>query len=65
MSRVADTIAFLMSWAVTDSVQLYRRMHDAGPEDEAFIQSNLCRFDLDRFNAMAADIDDIVMNGGA
>jgi hypothetical protein len=30
MSRVADTIAFLMSWAVTDSVQLYRRMHDAG-----------------------------------
>jgi hypothetical protein len=36
-----------------------------GPKDEAFIQSNLCRFDLDRFNAMAADIDDIVMNGGA
>jgi hypothetical protein len=64
MSRVADTIAFLMAWPVANSVQLYRRMQRAGPEEEAFIQRHLCCFDWGRFNTMGADIEKMAMNGG-
>ncbi|BBO71034.1 hypothetical protein DSCA_49640 [Desulfosarcina alkanivorans] len=64
MGRVADTIAFLMAWPVTDSAQLFRRMRDAGPEGQAFIRSKLCRFDAARFNAMGEDIKNIAMGGG-
>lgn len=62
MCRVADTIAFLMSWQVADSADLYRRM-EKGPEEKAFVLSHLCRFDRSRFNAMGEDIRKIVLGG--
>lgn len=61
MGRVADTITFLMSWQIVDSAQLYRHLQEAGPEGQALIRSNLCRFDHDRFYAMGEEIQHIVM----
>jgi hypothetical protein len=63
MCRVGDTVAFLMSWRVEDSAELYRRLQEAGPDGRAFILSNLCRFDGRRFGAMGADIEEMVLKG--
>ena len=43
--RVADTLAFLAAWGITDSVELWRRLEKVSPEERAYAESNLCRFD--------------------
>lgn len=62
MGRIADTIAFLSSWQIADSVQLYQRLQAAGPEGAALVRSKLCRFDRQRFNAMGVTIHRVVRN---
>lgn len=61
MCKVADTIAFLMSWQIVDSSDMVFRMQAAGHESAAFIHANLCQFDHDFFNAMEADIHALSM----
>ena len=56
MGKVADTIAFLMSWRIVDSVDLCFRIQAADHEGAALIHANLCQFNHDIFNAIKADI---------
>lgn len=60
MGQVADTMAFLIAWRVEDAVEFHRRMVSMDPHDRAFIESNLCRFDTERFMAMYTDIQAIL-----
>lgn len=64
MYQVADTVAFLMSWQITDSAQFYRRLKGETPESEAFILSRLCRFNDHLFNDMGVDIENMMMQRG-
>jgi len=64
MCRVADTIAFLSAWQITDCKDLAKRMVPAR-EDNTLIAANLCRFDLDCFNEMGDDIERIGCNANA
>jgi hypothetical protein len=64
MGRVADTLAFLVAWRIDDAVAFHRRMGAMDLQEKAFIESNLCRFDHERFMAMYADIREIVYANG-
>jgi hypothetical protein len=56
MCRVADTMAFWMSWQVSGPSDLMARFESADDDSRCFIQSNLCRFDHSRFHGMGAEI---------
>lgn len=60
MRQVADTLAFLIAWRIEDAVEFHRRMGSMDLHGRAFIESNLCRFDTDRFVAMYRDIQEIL-----
>ena len=60
MGKVAHTIGFLYSWQIIDCADLYRRIRAASPEEEAFILSNLCRFDKKRFIDMGRAVERIL-----
>ena len=63
MCRVTDTIAFLMSWQIADSADLFMRIQNSGPETGISIRSHLCLFDHESFHELGEDIEDMVLNG--
>lgn len=60
MAQVADTMAFLIAWRVDDAGEFHQRIRSMDLRGQAFIESNLCRFDYGRFVAMYTDIQDIL-----
>ncbi len=65
MCRVADTVAFLTSWRITDRHELAARMEVQGPEGRAFVKENLCQFDNSRFREMGEDIISLIASHDA
>lgn len=63
MGRIANTIAFLSAWRITDACRLYEKRHQAEPEVRAFIDQNLCCFDLALFNELGKDIQQLLAGG--
>jgi hypothetical protein len=63
MCQVADTIAFLSAWQVTDNQELFRQIQHASPVDRDFILTNLCHFDDQYFLEMGEDIERIILSG--
>lgn len=63
MRRVADTIAFLSAWQVTDNQALYKKIRHASPVDRKLIINKLCRFDNHYFVEMGEDIEGIILDG--
>ena len=51
MKRIADTIAFLSSWSIDNQFQLQSQLASANPQSKKFIESNLCRFGRNGFDA--------------
>jgi hypothetical protein len=45
MTAVADTLGFLAAGQILSSTELYLRLQAADPEERAFIERHLCRFD--------------------
>lgn len=60
IGQVADTLAFLIAWRIEDSVALHQRIGSMDLPDRAFIESNLCRFNTERFVAMYKDMQDLL-----
>jgi hypothetical protein len=56
MNRIAETIGFLCSWQVADAVDLNQRLGAATRETRQFVQSHLCNFDLNLFEALGHDV---------
>lgn len=54
MQKVADTIAFLSAWRITNSEELFARIQTSSPETRSFIEANLCRFSDARFRSLGA-----------
>ena len=52
MKRIAETIAFLASWQISDATELHRRISESTSETRVFIESHLCRFKNDLFFAI-------------
>ena len=46
--RIVATLTFLAAWPIHDSVELWRRLHDASERE--FVESNLCRFNTQVFD---------------
>ena len=62
MCRVADTIAFLSAWQMTDNQQLFKQISHASPVDRELIISNLCYFNDQYFAEMGEDIERIILH---
>ncbi|QTA79940.1 Uncharacterized protein dnl_22220 [Desulfonema limicola] len=56
MCRIADTIAFLMSWKVENLSDLHDRLQAAGRNERLFVEKKLCRFNKTLFNEIGKDI---------
>jgi hypothetical protein len=54
--RIADTLAYLAAWRVSDSAELWRRLQESSVRDRVFAESNLCRFDAEVFHRLGADL---------
>jgi hypothetical protein len=63
MCRVADTIAFLSAWQITDHQKLDQQLQHASPADRELIVTNLCRFDDHCFIEMGEDIERMILHG--
>ncbi len=63
MCRVADTMAFLSAWQMTDNQALFNRIQRCSPEDRELIMANLCYFDDRYFVEMGLDIEAISLHG--
>jgi hypothetical protein len=63
MRRIADTIAFLCAWPMTDNQKLHQQIRHASPADRELIVTNLCRFDGQYFTEMGEDIESIILHG--
>lgn len=56
MKRAASAMAFL--WASRwDAASLRRRLRVSAPAERRWLESRLCRFDRDRFDAMGRELD--------
>ena len=56
MAHAANTIAVLAAWQVQADTDLARRMQTASSADREMIEKSRCRFKLDDFHTMGADI---------
>jgi len=56
MCRVADAIAFLMAWQVTDLGELHHRLGQSDGSTRRFVSRHLCRFTRDRFEKLGSEI---------
>jgi hypothetical protein len=54
--RIADTLAYLAAWRVSDSAELWRRLQESSVREKVFAESNLCRFDAQVFHRIGADL---------
>lgn len=63
MAQVADTLAFLAAWQVTDSTALVRRMQTASPADRELLQARSCGFDVAQYHALGEAIANVVTGG--
>ena len=54
--RIADTLAFLAAWPISDSAELWRRLQAASPSEREFVASNLCRFDRQIFDQIGVSL---------
>ena len=63
MCRIADTIAFLSAWQMTDNRELFRQIEHASPGDRDLIMANLCLFDDHYFVQMGEDIERMILHG--
>jgi hypothetical protein len=62
--RVADTLAFLAAWRLTDSSDLWRRMQGCSAKERDFAVSNLCRFDTGTFQRIGRDLSNALSQPG-
>jgi hypothetical protein len=54
--RIADALAFLAAWRISDSAELWRRLEASSPRERVFAESHLCRFDVRVFHRIGADL---------
>ncbi|MCU0602914.1 MAG: hypothetical protein MUC33_09660 [Desulfobacterales bacterium] len=54
--RIADTLAFLAAWQINDPVDLRRRLMASSPPERALAEAHLCRYDLQIFHRIGADL---------
>lgn len=54
--RIADALAFLAAWRVFDSAELWKRLKASPPHERVFAESHLCRFDMQTFDRIGADL---------
>jgi hypothetical protein len=54
--RIADTLAFLAAWRISDSAELWRRLQTASAREREFVESNLCRFDTRVFHKIGVSL---------
>lgn len=56
MGKMADTTAFLASWHASDSCDLQLRLQKATLPERAFVEENLCRFNIETFREIGRDL---------
>jgi hypothetical protein len=54
--RIADTLAFLAAWQISDSVDLWRQLQAASKAERMFVESQLCRLDTSIFDRIGKDL---------
>jgi hypothetical protein len=54
--RIADALAYLAAWRVSDSAELWRRLQESSVREKVFAESNFCRFDAQVFHRVGADL---------
>ena len=54
--RIADTLAFMAAWGLTDSTGLWRRMETCSAAEREFALSNHCGFDTGVFQQLGRDL---------
>lgn len=56
MRKMANTIGFLSAWSISSAEDLQQRIKQASPELHEFIETNLCRFDMEIYERLGEDI---------
>lgn len=54
--RIAGTLTFLAAWRIFDSAELWQRLKASPPHERVFAESHLCRFDMQTFDRIGADL---------
>jgi hypothetical protein len=54
--RIADAMAFLAAWRIFDSGDLWRRLNASPQHERVFVESCICRFDLQVFHRIGGDL---------
>jgi len=54
--RIADALAFLAAWPVSNPLELRQRLEASTPREKKFVESRLCRFDLQVFRQIGTDL---------
>jgi hypothetical protein len=62
--RIAEALAFLSTWHIFDSAELFRRLEASSTRERVFAELQLCRFDARVFHQIGADLRRILAEPG-
>jgi hypothetical protein len=54
--RIADALAFVAAWGISDSAELWDRLRASTPAERRFAEACLCRFDARVFTRIGEDL---------
>jgi len=64
MCHIADAIAYLLAWQISDDVLLWKRLRKMPPDTRELIEAHLCRFDDTLFHTLGRHVRRLSDDGG-